>query len=80
MITATETTHGTYACYVSGCRRPECRAANAAYKAQWRKAKPEGYAKELAYNAARSRALERLATEYRGRFAALLDQELKVSA
>ncbi len=77
MITATETAHGTYACYVAGCRRDECRAANTAYKAQWRKDKPGGYAKELAYNAARNRALERLATEYRGRFAALLDQELE---
>jgi hypothetical protein len=25
-------THGTYSCYAAGCRRPECRAAAAAYQ------------------------------------------------
>ena len=28
--------HGTRSCYVSGCRRPECREANALYQKQWR--------------------------------------------
>ena len=74
------TTHGTYACYVSGCRCDKCRAANTVYKAQWRKDKPEGYAKELAYNAARGRALERLASVHRAQFAVLIDGEVAAQA
>lgn len=34
--------HGTRSCYVQGCRRPECRAANAAYRADARKRAAEG--------------------------------------
>src|SRR5262245_66426929 len=30
-------THGTRACYRSGCRRPECRAANAKHVQDWRR-------------------------------------------
>jgi hypothetical protein len=41
--------HGTRACYVLGCRRAECKAANATYMRGWRSAwGSDGYP----YNAA----------------------------
>jgi hypothetical protein len=34
--------HGKRACYVAGCREPQCQAANSAYMQAWRASNP-GY-------------------------------------
>jgi len=35
-LRAATAAHGTRSCYVQGCRRPECVAANTDYQAAWR--------------------------------------------
>lgn len=52
------------------------KAAAAAKQREFRRNNPEAYRRDRDRNAARSRALERLADEYPERFAVLLGQEL----
>jgi hypothetical protein len=71
---------GTYGAYQAHRKRGQepcdaCRAANAAYERQYRKNSPELYARELAAQYAKERALRRLASEYPERFTELLNEE-----
>lgn len=53
----------------------ECKAADAAYVREWRRAHPVDTAKVNRHEAARRRALRRLAQEHPDEFAALLHEE-----
>jgi hypothetical protein len=71
---------GTYAAYQRHMRRGEtacapCQTAATAKQQAYRRNNRQAYRRELGRNAARSRALERLADEYPERFAVLLNEE-----
>jgi hypothetical protein len=71
---------GTYGAYQRHRKAGEepcqpCRDANAQYTREFRRSRPELYARELASKYARWRALERLAREHPKRFATLLNEE-----
>lgn len=53
--------HGTYAGYQRKCRCEPCTAANASYLRKLRATNPKVYARDKKRNAARNRALWRLA-------------------
>jgi hypothetical protein len=52
-----------------------CKAATTAKQREFRRNNPDAYQREKDRNAARGRALERLADEYPERFGVLLDEE-----
>lgn len=80
-MTSEETRCGSYAGYQRHIRRKEptcepCRKANAVYVAEFRADNPESYALNKRRDAARNRALWRLANAHRTEFDALVIEEL----
>jgi hypothetical protein len=74
--------HGTYGGYQTHKNRDdepcdECLEANAAYRRKYRASTPRRMQRDRRENAARSRALWRLAAEYRARFRELVAEELR---
>ena len=73
--------HGTHRGYTACRKRPEgsclrCRRANAAHAAEWRAANPAARDLCIARDAARDRALRRLAKQFPAEFQALHKEEL----
>jgi hypothetical protein len=72
--------HGTYAAYQRCKNRSEgpcdpCKAACTAYIRDYRASHPEARTRDRWINNTRSRALQRLADEYRARYQEILDEE-----